>query len=134
MLNELKSKQIDHQIAFTVSYLACPYAHADPQVKLFRHKLVNYYTQQYLLKGQLVYSPLTHNIPLHPTDIEQTWDIWSTFDKAMLARCNTLIVLQTDGWQQSVGVTAEIEFAKTLYLPITFLQPDTQIIKNCEVS
>ncbi|PHQ78938.1 MAG: hypothetical protein COB66_07875 [Coxiella sp. (in: Bacteria)] len=117
-----------NKIQDTVSYLACPYAHDDVAVKKFRHALVNHYTNEFLKLGKFIYSPLTHNIPLHDPSVTQTWEIWQRFDTAMLSRCNELIVLQAEGWERSVGVSGEIEFAKSIELPIIFLEPDADVV------
>lgn len=113
-----------------VSYLACPYAHDDIDIKRFRHALANHYTAFFLSQGKLVYSPLTHNIPLHDPDVEQTWAIWQHFDTAMLSRCDELIVLQAAGWERSIGVSAEINIAEKLELPIFYLEPEESIINT----
>ncbi|MCH9644011.1 MAG: DUF1937 family protein [Gammaproteobacteria bacterium] len=132
MTTEINSKQLQHQSSIAVAYLACPYAHKDPDVKLFRHRLVNHCVQSYLAQGKLVYSPLTHNIPVRDPKINHTWEMWAVFDKAMLSRCNELIVLQADGWKESIGVTAEIEFATSLELPIQYLMPNKNMLDFCE--
>jgi hypothetical protein len=133
MPRHMTSEQQAYQATTHISYLACPYAHNDTNVKQFRHRLVNYYTQQYLLDGKLIYSPLTHNVPLHPPETKQSWQQWAQFDKAMLARCNELIVLQADGWQQSVGVTAEIDFAASLNFPVIYVEPSPESLEACQL-
>lgn len=108
-----------------ISYLACPYSHPDPNVKAKRHQLVNRITFEFHKLGKLVYSPLTHNIPLiHLSEKENNWNDWELFDKSMLARCDELIVLKIDGWKLSKGVTAEIAFAKEINLPILMIDPN----------
>jgi hypothetical protein len=111
-----------------VSYLGCPYNHNDKEVMRRRYRLVNYYLTHFHRLGKLVYSPLTHNIPMHTLGIEQTWDWWQTFDIAMLSRCNELIVLQLDGWERSVGLTAEIKFATQENISISYCEPDIEIL------
>lgn len=130
MFNKPNKAQLDHRGDSNVLYLACPYAHSDVEVKCMRHQAVNYYAQQYLLSGKFVYSPLTHNIPLHHPGIEHTWEVWAAFDKAMLSRCNELVVLKLDGWKESVGVSAEIKFAETLAIPVTYVEPDKNILER----
>lgn len=117
-----------------VSYLGCPYNHNDKAVMERRYRLVNYYLTHFHKLGKLVYSPLTHNIPMHKLGIEQTWDWWQTFDIAMLSRCNELIVLQLDGWQQSRGLTAEIDYASEHNIPIIYCEPDIEILHHLSES
>ena len=60
-------------------------------------------------------SPITErfNLPV-------TWDIWAHFDRSMIQRADALEILMLPGWCRSVGVTAEINFARGLGLPIAF--------------
>lgn len=112
----------------TISYLACPFSHSDPEVQLKRHSIVNQVTYAFHQKGKLVYSPLTHNIPLKQLDKQSSgWGIWEKFDRAMLMRCDELIVLKLSGWKESIGVMAEISFAKELNLPIQMIEPESHI-------
>lgn len=107
-----------------ISYLACPYSHPDREMKEMRHHLVNRMALELHKRGRLVYSPLTHNIPLiHLSGKSNNWDDWEAFDKAMLARCDELLVLKIPGWDISQGVTAEMEFAKELNIPIEIIDP-----------
>lgn len=107
-----------------LTYLACPYSHPDPNVQHMRHMIVNRVALELLKQGRFVYSPLTHNIPLSKLCNEiRNWAFWGKYDKAMLTKCNTLLVLTLPGWKTSNGVSAEIEFAKQLNLTIEMLDP-----------
>jgi len=107
-----------------ISYLACPYSHQDPAIRIMRHQLVNKVAFEFHKRGKLVYSPLTDNIPLiHLGDKENSWEDWSVFDKEMLSRCDELIVLKIQGWEISKGVSGEIAFAEQLHLPIEIIDP-----------
>lgn len=50
-----------------------------------------------------------------------TWEYWKAFDRAMLARCQKMIVIAIDGIADSVGVKAEIAIAQELGIPIETL-------------
>ena len=54
---------------------------------------------------------------------------FAAFDKAFIERFDGIIVLQLDGWEKSVGVGAEIEYAKKLGLPV-YLLPPNQVKKT----
>lgn len=101
-----------------VAYLACPYTDPNPKIKLMRYRAVTWTAYELMKAGTLVYSPLTHNIPLADLGIHGNWVTWKEFDHAMLSRCNRLILLKLPGWEASKGVAAELEFAKDLNLPI----------------
>ncbi len=107
-----------------IYYLSCPYSHPNPDIKASRHRLVNRITLEFHKQGKLVYSPLTHNIPLIELNRKyNSWDDWSHFDLEMLQRCDGLIVLQISGWEQSKGVAEEIAHAKKINIPIEMINP-----------
>ena len=107
-----------------ISYLACPYTHPDEKIKKMRHLLVNRIALECHKRGKLVYSPLTHNLPLiQLSRKENSWDDWGLFDKSMLERCDELLVIQAPGWEQSKGVAAEIAHAKEFNIPIEMINP-----------
>jgi len=104
-----------------IAYLASPFAHPDDNIKQQRLQAVNRYAAMCHQKGKLVYSPLTHNIPLSEAYGElASWNAWGDFDRAMLARCDELIVLMLDGWKESKGVAHEIQYAIDIKIPIVY--------------
>lgn len=47
---------------------------------------------------------------------------WADDDFNFISRCDELWVLMSDGWKESVGVRAEIEYASGLGLPIKYIK------------
>ncbi|MFI5342634.1 MAG: DUF1937 family protein [Chlamydiales bacterium] len=105
-----------------VAYLSCPYFDPDSLVKEMRHTIVNRVAFELMSKGIMVYSPLTHNLPIDRLGIHGNWVTWKDFDHAMLSRCNRLIVLKLPGWEISKGVAAEIACAEKLEIPIEWME------------
>ncbi len=101
-----------------VAYLSCPYFDPNPLVKEKRHTIVTRVAFELMSQGIMVYSPLTHNLPIDHLGIHGTWATWKEFDHTMLSRCDRLIVLKLPGWENSKGVAAEIARAKELELPV----------------
>lgn len=101
-----------------ISYLACPYTHADPKVKAWRVEAARRVAHYLILQGHFIYSPLTHNMPIDSLGIHGDWLTWRDFDHEMVARCDKLLVLRLSGWRESRGVQAEINHAKMLHKPI----------------
>ena len=71
--------------------------------------------------GFFVYSPITHCHPMAvvggmPTDFE----FWGEYNRAMISKCDEVIVLMYEGWEDSTGVQAEIKIAREIGIPVWF--------------
>jgi len=107
-----------------VIYLASPYSHADQAVREARYHAACRATAAMLKTGLVVFSPIVHSHPLVAFDLPTGWDFWGRVDRAYLVRCDELVVLMLDGWQESAGVRAEIALARDLGKPVRFLGVD----------
>lgn len=54
-----------------------------------------------------------------------TWEVWGERASAKLAACAEVWVIEYDGWDTSVGVTAERSLATRLHKLVRHLAPDT---------
>jgi len=114
-------------------YLASPYTHKDPVIKKQRAEAVTETAVDLLHHGIFVFAPISYNEPWEKYNLPGDWNFWSEFDKTFVERCDGgIIVLMLDGWNKSVGVTAEIEFAKSCGLPVYYATQDQ--IKNGDLS
>lgn len=105
-------------------YLASPYFHQDPLVMQFRFQAVQEAVAAIMRSGCAVYSPIAHNHPLAlQFDLPHGWDFWAQMDLPILAKSSRLWVLCLSGWQGSVGVNAERDFAALAGIPITYIEP-----------
>lgn len=104
-------------------YLACPYAHPDSNVQHRRYTQVTARAAELMRKGHVVYSPITsmHFLSQHHAFPGEGNDFWLRHDLAILARCDKLLVLQLEGWEQSEGLRREIEFATEKNIPIEYI-------------
>jgi hypothetical protein len=76
--------------------------------------------------GVNVFCPVahTHHIAEHG-DIDPTInDFWMNQDKAILVKCDGLIVCKLPGLPKSAGVAEEIEFAAAHGMPIVHMDPN----------
>ena len=106
----------DTMYAPMVYYLACPYrAHAALMEQ--RESIANKAAAALLADDYLVFSPLSHSVPLDG-DL-RSYD-WLGLDLAILARCDGLIVLTVPGWRTSEGVTREIAAAEKAGMPVLY--------------
>jgi hypothetical protein len=101
-------------------YLASPYSHPDPGIREQRFEAACLATAELVRRGTVVFSPIVHGHPLVRFGLPTTWEYWSRFDHEYLRRCDRMIVLMLDSWQDSRGVQAEISLARELGLPIDY--------------
>lgn len=105
-----------------IYYLASPYTHKDPAIRKLRAELATEAAVKLLHMGIFVFAPIPYNEPWEKYNLPGDWSFWADFDKSFVERCDGgLIVLMLDGWEKSTGVTAEIEFAKSLKLPVYYV-------------
>ena len=102
-------------------YLASPYTHPDPKVMSERARIVTKAAVDLLKQGIYVFAPIAYNAPWERYELPGNWEFWQHFDKAFVSRMDAVVVLKIDGWDESVGVTAEIEFAKSLGIPVKYI-------------
>jgi hypothetical protein len=105
-------------------YLAIPYSHPDPDVRENRFLIANRVAAMLFKSGEHVFSPISHSHPIKMAgELPGGFDFWEKYDRCMIEMCKELLVVQCDGWEESVGVTAEIEIARSLGIPVRFVDP-----------
>lgn len=112
-------------------YLASPYASKDPKVMNYRKIKACNTIVSLLDKGVYAISPIAHNTNLVTESyytLPTGWDFWKPYDFAMIKACDALLVLTIDGWEDSFGVTAEIEYAKELEMDVQYINEDGFIL------
>ena len=103
----------------TKIYLATPYSHPDKNIELKRFEAVNKKAAELMQRGYIVFSPVSHSHPINKfTSIKTDWEFWKRQDFQFIEWADELWVLEVDGWDNSVGVLAEIERAKKLGMPV----------------
>jgi nucleoside 2-deoxyribosyltransferase len=104
-------------------YLASPYSHLDPAVREQRFRAACQAAVALLHAGRVVFSPIAHSHPLAQHGLPGNWQFWERYDRAFLERCDEVVVLMLDGWEESVGVQAEIRTAREFGKPVRYLAP-----------
>jgi nucleoside 2-deoxyribosyltransferase len=103
-----------------MKYLASPYSHDDPAVRLQRFEAACRAAAILLRNGVLVFSPIAHTHPIALAgDLPLDWAFWQRFDREMIAACDEVIVLCLDGWASSRGVQAELAIAEEFGIPVS---------------
>jgi hypothetical protein len=103
-------------------YLAYPYSHPNQEVRRARFQAANHAAGLLMKEGHFVFSPISHTHPIAEAgDLPTGWEFWEGFDRAYLQHCHRIIVLRIEGWEQSVGVQAEIAIATEMGLIIDYI-------------
>jgi nucleoside 2-deoxyribosyltransferase len=100
-------------------YLACPYSDVDFSVMEHREKLASEASALLLKAGFPTFSPITHghNIP----NSEEHRGVIFDMNLAVLQLCDVFVVLCISGWEESIGIKAEMVEAKKLKIPIVLV-------------
>lgn len=89
-------------------YLASPYSHSDPLVRESRFHMACDVAGYLMNRGLHVFSPIAHTHPIAcRCDLPKGFDFWESYDRSMLMRCDSLLIVTAPGWRESKGVTAE---------------------------
>jgi hypothetical protein len=89
-------------------------------------------TARLLLAGCTVFSPVchTHPIAVHGAIPPTSHDIWLPFDKAMIDRCDAVVVVTFDGWNVSKGIAFEIEEFRKAGKRVFFMDPISLVLEG----
>lgn len=111
-----------------LTYLACPYSSSDAAEKEWRYHQVTLAASWLTAhEGMTVFSPITHSHPMHTIGkCAGDWKFWERIDRDFLSASRKMIVLLLSGWQESVGLQAEIKLAREQEIPVKFLIPTTE--------
>jgi len=106
-------------------YLACPYAHPEVRVRLWRVAQADKKAAELMSAGNLVFSPLSHSHPIsHWCEVDPCdHDFWLRQDLWILDICDEMHILCLPGWDESKGIEVEIEHAKSKGIGIVYHKP-----------
>lgn len=105
-------------------YLASPYSHHDPAIREARFQSVCRAAAALIRAGHAVFSPIAHSHSIAAFGLPTDWAYWQAQMRHHLETSAEVVVLTLDGWQQSVGIAAEVAIAGELDKPVRFLAPD----------
>lgn len=109
---------------FGLIYIASPYSHLDTDVREYRFERVREFTVHMMQRGFVAFSPIvyahemaqTHSLP---TDFEY----WQHFNETMMRRSDAICLLCLPGWEESRGITHELDFARDNSLSVFQYNP-----------
>jgi hypothetical protein len=124
--NLLKFKDTVPPVNDTIYYLASPYSHLDPAIKKGRYETICKIAADLYNKGYNLIEPIASS---HPTaekhNLPTGYEFWKKRDRKMIDVSYGVIVAMMPGWKESVGVTDEVEYAKSQAKPVYYLEvPD----------
>lgn len=104
-------------------YLACPYMHKDQSVIEDRVRQASLIAGSLISEGFYIFSPITHShFIAKEVNLPGNWAYWEGYDRVFLKACKGLYVLKMPGWEESIGVQAEIKIADELGIPVEYIE------------
>ena len=102
-------------------YVASPYSHTDFRVQHLRYKQVADFCHQRVNEGDLVISPIAHwHYIAMNHHIDGDWKTWKEYNSQLISYCREMWVLMLEGWEDSIGVRAELDLAEEHDIPVRF--------------
>lgn len=102
--------------------ILAPYSHDDKKVVEHRVKTVCDYSAKLMKDGLSCISPITVGTGiLTHADLPTDFEFWKKLSLDLLKVSDEVHVLMLDGWEESVGVKAEIEYAMAFGKTIKYI-------------
>lgn len=107
-------------------YLASPYSHQDPAVREARYRSACRAAARLMDDGFVVFSPIAHSHPIEQIGLGsvRSGQFWKNQDIPLLRHASRLVVLRLDGWEKSAGIAWEMETARAIHIPISYIDPE----------
>ena len=104
-------------------YIASPYSNPDESTRQSRFEAVNRYAAKLMLQGFIVFSPLSHSVPIAEyIGNHNDSDFYVQQDLYWLKHCDEMHILMLDGWEDSKGVETESIFATNNKITILLIE------------
>ena len=106
-----------------IAYVSAPYSKIDDKHALMR--LIAKQSGMWMLAnpGWFAITGLVHHYAAQEcSELGTDYVFWETWCEEFLQQCDKLLVLEIDGWDNSVGVQAEIALAHRLMIPVEYLK------------
>ena len=94
-------------------YIASPFSSSDESEERVRYHMAHEYTANLIKQKFVAFSPIVYCYHMHLNyDLPGDAAYWEQFNIQMMNKAFTMHVLTLDGWKESKGVQAEIEWWK----------------------
>lgn len=106
-------------------YLASPYSHESRAVRKLRYNAVCKKAAELKMASLIVYSPIAHWAPIEDMfpEVGRSHAEHRDTNECLIRCAERVMVLMLEGWQQSIGVEAEVVYAQRIGKPIEYIDP-----------
>ena len=96
-------------------YLASPYSHPNRDIEHLRFQMISNIAMELHADGYKLLAPICMSHPMkeHGKGGKSSFEYWKDVDLWMIDLCKCVVVVKMLGWNESVGVLAEIEYAES---------------------
>lgn len=121
--SEIRDSKIDKVLERKIVFISSPYSHPDDQVRENNFRIVSKLAAELNSQGIVAVSPITYgHTLLNFKDMPTDWQFWKEFCLTFLEKSSEVIVYKMPGWENSIGIKEEIEFAKSRNIPVKYLE------------
>lgn len=122
-------------------YLASPYTSPHPAIRTERFRAAVKATAALMQAGAHVVSPIASSVPVADAHaLPDGYAYWQALDRELIDACGELWVLTLPGWDTSVGVTDERDYALTTGKTVRYVDPadvtaplrDAELVRTCD--
>jgi hypothetical protein len=104
-------------------YLGSPYAKYDAGLEEAA-RVVTACAGTLMKRGMNIFCPITHGHAVtRLTELPRDWDYWKNRDQPFIDAAEAILVVTMRGWQDSVGLTYEIDEFFKAGKPMMFISP-----------
>jgi hypothetical protein len=109
-------------------YIASPYSHESVAIMQERFEQVRDFTAELIKSNVCAFSPIAHTHEMAQTNRMPTdFQFWQDYCLSMLKKADKMVVLKIFGWEQSIGVAAEIEYCHQQGIEVEYWLPGQTI-------
>ncbi len=102
-------------------YLASPYTSIYLKEMEYRFQVTEKHACDMIKAGEAVFSPIVHwHTAAKVYNLPKDFTFWRDYSLCMLSKADEMVVLMIDGWDNSVGVKAEVDYAKVKNIPVRY--------------
>lgn len=113
-----------------IGYLASPYSSKSKALMQRRFEAITDLAAKLFESGMILFCPITQSVAIVKKSKKLTglWSTWQTVDLSFVDKLDYILVVKFPGWDKSVGLQAELDYAITHKKRIMTLEENDPII------